>query len=124
MKIAVLKERMNHEKRVAVSIDTVKSLISLGFDVFIETNAGVSASINDQHYKEAGAKITKNIADTVKDADIVLKVQHSPKIKNVKEDETSFLKKGALVIGMLSPYNNKELFEEYNKKNITTRILL
>jgi NAD(P) transhydrogenase subunit alpha len=120
MKIAVLKERMNHEKRVAVSIDTVKSLISLGFDVFIETNAGVSASINDQHYKEAGAKITKNIADTVKDADIVLKVQHSPKIKNVKEDETSFLKKGALVIGMLSPYNNKELFEEYNKKNITS----
>ncbi len=120
MKIAVLKERMNHEKRVAVSIDTVKSLISLGFDVFIETNAGILAGINDQHYKEAGAKITKDIVDTVKDADIVLKVQYSPKTKSAKEDETAFLKKGALVIGMLSPYNNKELFEEYNKKNITS----
>ena len=48
MKVGVLKERMSHEKRVAVSPDTVKSLVSLGFDVFIETNAGILAGINDQ----------------------------------------------------------------------------
>ena len=118
MKVGVLKERMSHEKRVAVSPDTVKSLVSLGFDVFIETNAGILAGINDQHYKEAGAKITKNIADTVDDADIILKVQPSPKTTSKKENETTLLKKGALVIGMLSPHNNTELFEEYTKKNI------
>jgi len=120
MKVGVLKERMSHEKRVAVSPDTVKSLVSLGFDVFIETNAGILAGINDQHYKEAGAKITKNIADTVDDADIILKVQPSPKTTSKKENETTLLKKGALVIGMLSPHNNTELFEEYTKKNITS----
>ncbi len=120
MKVAVLKERMSHEKRVAVSADTVKSLVALGFDVCIETNAGILAGINDQHYKEAGAKITKNIADTIDDADIILKVQPSPKTTNKKDDETSLIKKGALVIGMLSPHNNAELFKEYNKKNITS----
>ena len=120
MKVGVLKERMSHEKRVAVSPDTVKSLVSLGFDVFIETNAGILAGINDQHYKEAGAKITKNIADTVDDADIILKVQPSPKTTSKKENETTLIKKGALVIGMLSPHNNAELFEEYTKKNITS----
>jgi NAD(P) transhydrogenase subunit alpha len=115
MKVAILKERMSHEKRVAVSVDTVKSLVSLGFDVYIETNAGTSAGISDQHYKESGAVITKNVADALDNADIVLKVQTSP-----KSDEISSLKKGAVVIGMLSPHNNADLFKEYNKKNITS----
>lgn len=115
MKVAILKERMSHEKRVAVSVDTVKSLVSLGFDVYIETNAGTSAGISDQNYKESGAIITKNVKDTLDNADIVLKVQTSP-----KSDEVASLKNGAVVIGMLSPHNNADLFKEYNKKNITS----
>jgi NAD(P) transhydrogenase subunit alpha len=120
MKVAVLKERAVHEKRVATSSDTVKSLINLGFDVHVESDAGTESEISDADYREAGAKITKNISDTVSDADIILKVQPSPITSNKKDNELNFIKEGAIVIGILSPHNNQSLFKEFNKKHITS----
>jgi H+-translocating NAD(P) transhydrogenase subunit alpha len=74
MKIAVLKERRDGEKRVAASPDSVAKFISLGCSVTIETGAGDAASILDGAFKEAGATIAKTPADTVKGADLVLKI--------------------------------------------------
>lgn len=74
MKIAVLKERRDGEKRVAASPDSVAKFISLGCSVTVETGAGDAASILDDAFKEAGATIAKTAADTVKGADLVLKI--------------------------------------------------
>ena len=48
MKIAVPKERRPHERRVAVSPDTVKKLKGLGFDVVVESGAGDAAAMPDR----------------------------------------------------------------------------
>jgi NAD(P) transhydrogenase subunit alpha len=44
MKVAITKETRAHEKRVAVSPDTVKRMIGLGLDIVIESDAGLAAA--------------------------------------------------------------------------------
>ena len=43
MKIAIVKETEELEKRVAASPETVKKLLSLGFSVDVEKGAGVNS---------------------------------------------------------------------------------
>jgi H+-translocating NAD(P) transhydrogenase subunit alpha len=105
LKIAIPKEIAEYEKRVAASPDTVKKLVALGCSVTIESGAGAGASFTDEAFKAAGA----TIGDDLKNADIVLCVQ-TPALAS--------LKKGALLIGMLSPYNNPALLDELAKAGI------
>jgi NAD(P) transhydrogenase subunit alpha len=105
MKIAIPKERRPHERRVAATPETVKKLIALGFEVSVETGAGDSSRFMDEAYRTAGASVVADAAKLLGNADIVLKVQR-PLLKGEGDlDELALLKKGALLIGVLSPYN-------------------
>jgi NAD(P) transhydrogenase subunit alpha len=112
LKIAVPKTTTPHERRVAASVDTVKKLTSLGCSLVIEQGAGSEADITDDMFKEAGAKIAKTASETCKSADIILCVQ-APSLEELK-----LIKKGALLIGMLSPYNNEKLNKAYASAKI------
>jgi len=112
LKIAIPKERAEYEKRVAVSVDTVKKLTGLGALVMIESGAGEGASVTDQMFKDAGATIAKGEADLYKSAHVVLKVQ------GPSDDELGKLDKGTLLIAMLAPYANAELISALAKKGI------
>ncbi len=74
MRIAVLKETAPGETRVALTPETAKKFIALGATVAVEAGAGVSASIVDAAYAEAGAEIG-SAAKAINGADIVLGVQ-------------------------------------------------
>lgn len=110
MKLAVPKEIWPGERRVAVTPDTVKKLIGLGFDVAIEAGAGINAAIPDDRFADAGATIAKTMKTTVKDADVILKVR--PPVVDGKTDELAAYKKGAAVIALLDPYDRKDLIEK------------
>ena len=75
MKLAVPKERLSDESRVAVSPETVKKLISLGFEVVIEGGAGDAASFSDKMYENSGASISSEINSKIAEANLVLKVR-------------------------------------------------
>ena len=109
--IAIAKETAEQERRVAVSVETVKKLSALGASVEIEQGAGDSSDIIDSMYKEAGAKLVKTKADAYKNADIVLTVQ-------TNEDDLPLLKTGAIYIGQANPYNNESLIKAAANKNI------
>lgn len=113
LRIAVPKTTAAHERRAAASPDTVKKLAGMGCTVTIEAGAGTESAITDEMFKEAGAKIAKNAADTLKNADIVLCVQ-AP-----SEEELKQVPKGAILIGMLAPYNNSALNKSYAKTGVT-----
>jgi len=98
MKLGVIRERREAEKRVAASPDTVKKLIGLGFDVCVEAGAGVSASITDAAFEAAGAKITPDLAATVGDADVIFSVQ------GLEGEDAAKVKKGALQLATLNPF--------------------
>ena len=119
MKIAVLRERAQHEKRVAISAEMVKKFVAHGVNVNIEQGAGNSAAITDADYIKAGAKISNVLLEIVADADIILKIQPSP-TSDTDLTELSFIKENALIIGLLSPHNNKSLLNEYAHKKVTS----
>jgi H+-translocating NAD(P) transhydrogenase subunit alpha len=118
MKIAVLKERASAEHRVAISAEVVKKLVGSGVNVHIEQGAGKDSLISDDDYVKAGAKVSKVLLEIVADANVVLKVQPSPKGKELTE--LDFITPGALLVGLLSPHNNKELLKQYADKKITS----
>ncbi|MSO93630.1 MAG: Re/Si-specific NAD(P)(+) transhydrogenase subunit alpha [Rhodospirillales bacterium] len=101
MQIAVLKERKPGESRVAATPDSAKRLIGLGFEVVVETGAGEGASFADAQYRDAGATLVKTADEALKAADIVLKVQ-PPIVEPAGAAEVGKMKKGAILIGMLS----------------------
>ncbi|MCB1531760.1 MAG: Re/Si-specific NAD(P)(+) transhydrogenase subunit alpha [Alphaproteobacteria bacterium] len=113
LKLAIVKETSDTEKRVAASPDTVKKFKDLGCTVTIQSNAGKDAALTDQAFKDASAKIEKTAADTLKGADILLCVA-PPKADTLKS-----LKKGALVIGLFSPHTNKDLIQSFKASGVT-----
>ncbi len=118
MKLAVPKERRPGEARVAASPDSVKKLSALGFEVTVESGAGAGASIPDQAYQDAGAKIAPDAAAAVAGADVVLKVQR-PMTASEGADEIAGMKRGALLIGMLAPYAAKDQLKSYADAGLT-----
>ena len=73
MRIAVPKEIRDGEKRVALVPDIISKLTRLGFDVVIESGAGVHSQATDADYISAGATISKG--EVLSAADAVLSVQ-------------------------------------------------
>ena len=118
MKIAIVKERREGEKRVAATPETAKRFAGLGLEVVVEHAAGVGASFPDEAYRQAGAAIAESAAAALKDADIVLKVQR-PLTAAEGNDELSLMKRGALLIAMLSPYGERERIEAYAAAGIS-----
>lgn len=115
MKISVVKESSEVEKRVAISPETVKIFTAMGFEVAIEEGAGLHSSFTDKSYQEFGAKIFKNQKDTLKNADIILTVSTASSVIDPK-----LLKEEAAVIGLLSPYTDSKFFHSMNKLKIST----
>ncbi|SEF25905.1 Re/Si-specific NAD(P)(+) transhydrogenase subunit alpha [Variovorax sp. NFACC27] len=97
MLIGVPAETLAGETRVAVTPETVKKLVASGHTVRVQSGAGVAASVTDGAYQAAGAEITDQPGAF--SADMVLKV------RTPTESETSLLKSGAVVIGMLNPFD-------------------
>ncbi|WP_156678979.1 NAD(P) transhydrogenase subunit alpha [Sphingomonas profundi] len=74
MKIAVLRETAEGERRVAATPETVKKFIGLGATMAVESGAGERASIADQAYADAGATVGDRAA-VLSGADIIFGVQ-------------------------------------------------
>jgi NAD(P) transhydrogenase subunit alpha len=123
MKIAVPKERRPHERRVAVSPDTVKKLKGLGFDVVVETGAGDAAALPDRVFSEAGATIAPDAASTYADADVIFKIQRPLRAGEGEIDELSLIKRGAFLIASLSPYQDAEGLKAYAGAGINAMAL-
>ena len=67
MRIAVPKEIREGEKRVALVPDVINKLTRLGYEVVIESGAGVHAQASDDLYRAAGAKVESS--DVIGSAD-------------------------------------------------------
>jgi len=97
MLIGVPAETMAGETRVAVTPETVKKLAASGHTVRVQSGAGIAASVTDAAYEAAGAEIVN--MNAAFGADMVLKV------RTPSDAETALMKPGAVVIGMLNPFD-------------------
>ena len=99
MLIGIPKEAKPYEHRVAATPETVKKLVTQGHRVAVQSGAGSQASYLDDAFVSAGAEIVDSA--TAFSGDIVLKVQ-SP-----TDAERPLFKRGAVLIGMLEPFNTE-----------------
>ena len=109
-RIAVTRERRPGETRVAATPESVKRLKGSGFDVVVEAGAGLTASISDQEFIDAGAQVAPSAAAALKDADILFKV------RGPSPEELTGLKSGAIVVGLLNPHQDRALLDALAKK--------
>lgn len=99
--IAIPAETNALETRVATVPAIVKKLAEAGHKVQIQSDAGKAASYTDSAYKDAGASITKTAAETLKNADLILKVQAPP------PEEAKKYPKNALLLALMDPHGNE-----------------
>ncbi len=103
--IVVLRERAPGETRVAATPETVRKLIALGAAVTVEAGAGAAASLSDDDYAAAGAKIAQ--ADAAQGADIVLAVQ------GPEADMLAGANSGAWIVAGLDPFGRRDRVDAY-----------
>ncbi|MBE6484111.1 MAG: Re/Si-specific NAD(P)(+) transhydrogenase subunit alpha [Actinomycetaceae bacterium] len=111
MQIGVPKEPSEGQTLVAASPDTVGKLIKLGYQVCVETGAGVAASYLDEQYQAAGAEIVDR--DRAWAADIVTCLDAPP------DDELALMREGATLIARLDPGSHPERLEKFSQRGIT-----
>ncbi len=112
MKIGAIREIAPGEKRVAVSPQSIKKLISLGYEVWVESGSGADAGFNDAMYESVGARISNN-GDTISQSDVVLKVD-PPTASEIQQ-----LRPGATLISFLWPARNESLLDQLNQRTVT-----
>ncbi len=113
MKIAIVRERLEGENRVAATPETVGKLIALGASVAVDKGAGLGSRILDADYEAAGAVIGATPAVTLKGADVVLTVRRPAAAA------LAGVNAGALVIGALDPYGNEADVAALAKAGVT-----
>ncbi len=98
------------ETRIAATPDTVKKFLSFGCSVSVERGAGMASGYLDHSYEDQGADLVSAAdLDAWREADLVLCVQ------TPTSEALSRMKRGALLVGLLSPYSNESL-----KNSLTT----
>ena len=114
MKIAVLKEDLPGEARVALMPDSVKKLAALKATVVVESGAGLAAARSDAEYVEAGAEVAADRIAILADTDVLVTV-------NRPSDEVfAKLRKGAVVLGFLRPLDEPRALQPALTAGLTT----
>lgn len=107
MKIGLLKEIGENEKRVALIPDSVKKLIKAGHSVVVESGAGLNSEHTDDDYKNAGAEIGDAYG-----ADLIAKVA-AP-----SGDEIGKMKEGTAIISYLYPLTAHDTVKKLADKKV------
>jgi NAD(P) transhydrogenase subunit alpha len=75
MIVAVLKETLEGERRVALIPAALPPLVKLGLEIVVEAGAGDAAGFPDAAYVEKGARIVASRAEAIAAAEILLQVR-------------------------------------------------
>jgi NAD(P) transhydrogenase subunit alpha len=118
VKVGIPKEIKPGERRVAATPETVGRLRKLGFDVLVETGAGVGASFNDAAYRAAQATIMPDAQSVWAEADLVLKVQ-PPDVRAGGGHEADDLHEKSTLVSFIWPAKNRDLVDRLAQRKAT-----
>ena len=113
MLIAVPRETWPGELRSAMVPQNAKKLIDAGFEVAVQSGVGERAGFPDTTYADAGASVESDRQGLLSRADVVLRV------RKPDPEEVGLLKKGAVQISFLDPFNEKALVESLASQGVT-----
>ncbi|KAL0227751.1 hypothetical protein RCL1_003894 [Eukaryota sp. TZLM3-RCL] len=115
--IGILKESKEDEDRVAIDPKSARKLRKLGFNVYLQSGAGVAAGFSDEMYLQKSATILPDTKSVIEASDVVLK------INNPTEEEVAMMRPHQHVICLVSARFNKEIVEVMQNKQLTVTAL-
>lgn len=119
MKIAVAKEIVPGERRVALVPESVSKLTAAGFSVAVQQGAGQAAFFSDAEYRQAGAAVVADKRALWGEADIVLKVQRPVHDDELGVHELELPREGAVLVGVLNTLFEPWIAQRLAERNVT-----
>ncbi|HIK43274.1 MAG TPA: Re/Si-specific NAD(P)(+) transhydrogenase subunit alpha [Leptolyngbyaceae cyanobacterium M65_K2018_010] len=119
LKVGIPKEIFAGERRVAATPDTAKKLQKLGFEIFLETQAGAAASFSDRAYEQVGCHILPDAPSLWQTVDIVLKVRPPQWYAEFEAHEADWLQPDSTLVSFIWPTQNGELMERLAQRGST-----
>jgi NAD(P) transhydrogenase subunit alpha len=113
MRISVPKEIKERENRVALTPTVVKQLVTAGYEIHIESGAGLNSFFEDAEYTSAGATIISDKNKIYSEADVILKV-NAP-----AANEIALMKKDAILISFMWAATNRDIVDACVKAGIS-----
>ncbi len=110
MKIAVLKETLPGERRVALIPRSVSKLVKAQCEVLVEQTAGAAAGYPDSQYEAQGASLVDRT--TALQADIVLQVRGLGANPQAGRDDLAHYSSAQTIIAMCDPLGAPECIQE------------
>lgn len=102
MYIGIPKEHRPFEYRVGITPAGVALLTALGHHCLVETGAGMGSGFSDQEYEHAGARITFDVEEVFRRADLILKVQRPT------EEEVEWMRGDQVVMALMMLVSTRE----------------
>ncbi len=120
MIVGVPKEIYPGERRVALVPLVIPNLVKAGFEVAVETGAGVAAGYPDAQFAEKGAKILPDRAAVFSSADIIVQLLvYGSNDINGAEDVPLYRREQVLV-GFLRPFGEQQTVTQIAEKGVTS----
>ena len=113
MIIAIPKETIENESRVAATPHSVSELIKAGYEVKVESRAGEASFFYDDDFRKVSAEIVTTKEDLYKNTNVILKVT-PPAI-----DEINLFSKGTVCVSFFQPTIDIEKVKAMSKNEIT-----
>ncbi len=112
MKVAVVKELLAGERRVALVPGCVPTLLKGGLEVLVQSGAGQDAGFLDQAYADKGAKIVATREEAFA-ADIVVQIRAAGADANKGASDQSHLRKGLIVVATCDPLGEAQAAAQF-----------
>lgn len=112
MKVVVVNEVREHERRVALVPELVGRLTGAGLEVVVESGAGRAARFPDSAYEDAGARIAST--DVLDGADVVLSVQP------LEPSRMAQLSSGAMTVSFLPATQELDVVRAARDASVTS----
>lgn len=113
MRIFVPKEAYSGETRVAIAPVGVSKLAKLGAEVEVEKGIGAGINWTDEDYEKAGASLSGDRLQSLKEARLILRVRKPP------VEEVEYVRPTAIHISLLDPFNEEKLIRRLAEAQVT-----
>src|SRR5258705_2367402 len=119
MRLLIPRETTRLETRVALVPETVSRLAKAGFEVVVESGAGVAASFPDEAYQQAGAALVPGTREAYARAEMVVKVREPIANPALGGHEADLVPEGATLIAFLGRDRQTEAVTRLAARRVT-----
>ncbi len=112
MIVGIPREVLEEELRVAATPKNISRLIKQGFQVQVQSGAGLNGNFSDEDYVHAGAKILNSPEEIYSSSHIVLKVGAPTSA------EIDMMSSGLLLLSHLQPFINEEKLKKLTERGV------